>query len=50
MSISNVLAELTIHTPQAAIPQSNRDAAAKMLLDTCACAFVAGKLREFSSW
>ncbi len=39
MSVSEILAELAVDTPSQAIPRSSRDAAAKMLLDTCGCAF-----------
>ncbi len=38
MSTSRALAELAIHTPGGSLPDSSRQAALKMLLDTCACA------------
>ncbi|MDA3875324.1 MAG: MmgE/PrpD family protein [Kiritimatiellae bacterium] len=39
MSISRRIAELALHTPEESLPDSSREAARKMLLDTCACAF-----------
>jgi len=39
MSIARRLAELAIRTPEAALSPSTREAALKMLLDTCGCAY-----------
>ena len=39
MSIARILSELAVQTPDAALPDSNREAAVKMLLDTCGCAY-----------
>ena len=39
MSIAHVLADLAVNTAGTAISRSGRDAATRMLLDTCACAF-----------
>lgn len=39
MSISRRIAELVLHTPEASLKNSTREAALKMLLDTCGCAY-----------
>ncbi len=43
MSISRILSHLAVDAPDDAIPQASYDAAVKMLLDTCACAFAGRK-------
>ncbi len=39
MAISHRIAEMILHTPDEALPKPTRDAALKMLLDTCGCAY-----------